>query len=171
MELLRDNVPDSTIVRLINSEDKSSSLVTLREVREQAKSSDLDVIMLSKNANGYIVQIGDYSKIIFDKKKKEKENLKKQHANDMDVKEIRISPGIAEHDLKTKGKSIDKFLLHNDKVILSIRYRGRMRERVAEGKEQLQRLLDYVTVPYNESKSTIDGDRVVLHIYPKKEIK
>lgn len=155
------------IVKFVDSENGSVSEMNLKDVGKLADEQGLDVICVS-NGNGVpIVKIGDYSKMVFDKKKKEKENLKKQRSNIADTKEVRISHTIAEHDMSIKAKNIDKFLSSGDKVLISIRFKGRSVQFINTGKDKIKQLLSFVTVPFVEGKMTTSGNQVSLIITKK----
>src|SRR5699024_641574 len=84
---------------------------------------DLVVVIVAHGAKTPVARIMDYGKYKFEQQKKEKEIRKKQKV--VNVKEIRLSPTIEEHDFETKLKHAQKFLSKEDKVKVSIRFRGR----------------------------------------------
>ena len=88
-----------------------------------AEEKELDLVKISPMAKPPVCKIMDYGKYRFEQSKREKEAKKNQRV--MEVKEIRMSPGIGENDLNTKLKSALKFLADGDRVKVSIRFRGR----------------------------------------------
>ena len=88
-----------------------------------AEEAGLDLVKIAPQATPPVCKIMDYGKYKFEQGKREKEAKKNQRV--MEVKEIRMSPGIGENDLNTKLKSALKFLADGDRVKVSIRFRGR----------------------------------------------
>ena len=84
---------------------------------------DLDLVEISPNAKPPVCKIMDYGKHKYEQAKREKDSRKKQ--NTQQVKEIRLSLGIEENDIKTKAKNAAKFLSKGDKLKVSLRFRGR----------------------------------------------
>ncbi len=88
-----------------------------------ADEQELDLVKISPNATPPVCKIMDYSKFRFEQTKKEKEAKKNQRI--VEVKEIRMSPGIDTNDFNTKLRSGQKFLKDGDRVKVSVRFRGR----------------------------------------------
>ena len=87
-----------------------------------AERVELDLVVVAPNAKPPVARIMDYGKYKFEQQKKEKNEEKQKVIN---VKEIRLSPTIEEHDFQTKLKNGRKFLTKGDKCKVSIRFRGR----------------------------------------------
>ena len=81
---------------------------------DKAYDEDLDLVLVAPNANPPVCKILDYSKFKFEMAKKEKEARKNQKV--VEIKEIRLSATIDQHDLETKAKNANKFLKAGDKV-------------------------------------------------------
>ena len=88
-----------------------------------AEEQELDLVKISPNAVPPVCKIMDYRKFCFDQKKREKEAKKNQRV--VEIKEIRMSPGIDTNDLNTKVKNAMKFLNDGNRVKVSVRFRGR----------------------------------------------
>ncbi len=88
-----------------------------------ADEQELDLVKISPNATPPVCKIMDYSKFRFEQTKKEKEAKKNQRI--VEVKEIRMSPGIDTNDFNTKLRNGQKFLKDGDRVKVSVRFRGR----------------------------------------------
>ena len=156
-------------VRLVNSETKGASIVNTVDALRDAEEQGLDLICINGSGDIPVVMIGDYSKYLYEKQKKEKENKKKAKLNSQEIKEIQISDSIAENDLKTKAKNIDRILKEGDKVKLSIRYKGRMARYVSEGVERIEALEQMVTFKHKIDKpAKIEGTTVSMVISPLK---
>ena len=162
---MKNNEIKAVEVRLVT--DSGNQVMKTTEAIEIANNEGLDLIVVS-DGDIPVCKIGDYSKYLYDLKKKEKESKKKNKAAQIETKEIHISDSIEVHDLKTKAKMIDKFLSNKDKVRLVIRYRGRAIAHINEGGKNLENLTSYVTVPFNiDSPSKINGNQVAMVIAPK----
>src|SRR5699024_7749008 len=93
------------------------------EALQIAQTRNLDLVLVASGAKPPVCRIMDYGKYRFEQQKKEKEARKKQCV--INVKEVRFSPAIGEHDFNTKLKNARKFLEKGDKVKASVRFRGR----------------------------------------------
>ncbi len=98
-------------------------VVNVQEGINQARNVGLDLVEVSPNATPPVCKILDYGKFKYQEQKRKSEARKKQKV--VDVKEIKLRPGIEEHDFQTKMRSIRKFLEAGDKVKVSMRFRGR----------------------------------------------
>ena len=101
------------------------------EALELANERKLDLVNISPNANPPVCKILDYGKYRYELQKREKEAKKKQKT--MQIKEIRLSTFIEEHDINVKANTAAKFLKEGDKVKVSLRFRGRERDYVSKG--------------------------------------
>lgn len=110
-------------VRLIDEDGTQLGIVTGKEAQKVAEEKKLDLVKIGPTAKPPVCKIMDYGKYKFDQAKKEKEARKKQKT--VDVKELRLSPSIEEHDIQVKVKKAIEFLKSGDKVKVSIRFRGR----------------------------------------------
>jgi translation initiation factor IF-3 len=93
------------------------------EAQQIADDKGLDLVMIAPTAKPPVCRIMDYGKFVYEQAKKDKEARKKQKT--VELKEIRFSPNIEEHDLSTKANNAIKFLNDGDKVKVTIRFRGR----------------------------------------------
>ena len=110
-------------VRLIDENGNQQGVVHSDVALRMAEEAGLDLVKIAPQATPPVCKIMDYGKYKFEQGKREKEAKKNQRV--MEVKEIRMSPGIGENDLNTKLKSALKFLADGDRVKVSIRFRGR----------------------------------------------
>ena len=110
-------------VRLISETGEQLGIVSSKEAQKLADERKLDLVKIAPTAKPPVCRIMDYGKYRFDQAKKEKEARKKQKT--IDVKELRLSPGIDTHDIQVKVRKAIEFLKDGDKVKVSIRFRGR----------------------------------------------
>ncbi len=110
-------------IRLIGDQGEQLGIMSAREALEIAAEKDLDLVKIAPGSTPPVCKIMDYGKYRFEQTKKEKEAKKKQRV--IEIKEIRMSPGIGDNDFNTKLKNAQKFLNDGDRVKVSVRFRGR----------------------------------------------
>ena len=110
-------------VRLIDSNGEQLGVKSRQEALEIAQKRNLDLVLVAPNAKPPVCRIMDYGKYRYEQQKKEKEARKKQKV--INIKEVRFTPGIGDHDFETKLKNARKFLEKGDKLKASVRFRGR----------------------------------------------
>ena len=113
----------SSSVRVVGAEGELLGVMTLDQALEQADAVGLDLVEVSPNVEPPVCKILDYGKFKYQAQKKANEARKKQKI--IEVKEIKMRPGIDEHDYQVKMKNVRKFLDNGDKVKMTIRFRGR----------------------------------------------
>lgn len=114
---------DVAQVRLVDADGEMVGVISTKEAIEMAAEVGLDLVEVSPNAEPPVCKILDYGKFKYEAQKKANEARKKQKV--IEVKEIKMRPGIDEHDYQTKMKAVRKFLDNGDKVKMTIRFRGR----------------------------------------------
>ena len=110
-------------VQLIGEQGEKLGIISFNEALEQAEEKNLDLVLVSPNSNPVVCKIMNYGKYKFEQAKKEKEAKKKQKV--LEIKEIRVTPNIEEHDFRFKSKNARKFLTDGNKVKITVRFRGR----------------------------------------------
>lgn len=110
-------------VRLIGDDGTQYGVVTTDEARNIAYDAGLDLVVVSENADPPVCKVMNYDKFRYEQKKKAQEAKKKQTT--VETKEIKFRPKTDEHDLNFKIKNVKKFLAANNKVKLTMRFRGR----------------------------------------------
>ena len=130
-----------------------------------------DLVLISPTANPPVAKIMDYRKFRYDQQKREKEAKKKQKI--IEVKEIRLSTFIEQHDLEVKGTMAKKFLAEGDKLKVSLRFKGRERGRTERGYEVMNRFAELMK-EYGtpEKMPVLEGRSLIMIINPnapKKE--
>lgn len=132
--MLNEDIQESE-VRLISEEGEQLGVMSSQQALEIAYQRDLDLVLISPQANPPVCRIMDYGKFRFEQSKKEKEARKNQHV--IEIKEIRMSPGIGENDFNTKLKNGQKFLQDGDRLKVTVRFRGREMAHTHIGEELL----------------------------------
>lgn len=120
--LINEEIRDKE-VRLIDENGKQQGVVTIDVALRMAEEADLDLVRIAPQATPPVCKIMDYGKYRFEQTKREKEQRKNQKV--IEIKEIRLSATIDQHDMEVKAKACTKFLNNGDKVKVSIRFRGR----------------------------------------------
>ena len=153
-------------VQLIGDNGEKVGVISLREALQKAEDKNLDLVLVAPNANPPVCKIMNYGKYKFEQAKKEKEAKKKQKI--LEVKEIRVTPNIEEHDFEFKAKNARKFLTDGNKVKITVRFRGREVNNSKAGENVLnkfiEKLEDVATV---EKKPKLEG-RNMFTILAKK---
>lgn len=155
-------------MRLINVDGNQIGIVGIDEANRYAEEAGLDLVLISPKANPPVCKIMDYGKYRYDTLKKQKEQKKNQKV--MEVREIRFSPRIEEHDLKTKTKKICEMLDDGDKVKISVRFRGRELGHTDQGREVLDQVVDLVgDRGVIDKKPMMEGRNMVMFLVPNNE--
>ena len=130
-------------VRVISSNGKQLGIISIREALNLAEDEGFDLVEVSPDANPPVCKIIDYGKLKYKEQKSKKEAKKKQKT--IEVKEIKMRPGIDKHDYEVKIKALSKFISGGNKVKVSLRFRGREMEHQNLGMELLKKLTEEVS--------------------------
>src|SRR5690625_4657882 len=152
-------------VRLIDANGDQLGVKSRAEALELAHKRHLDLVLVAPNAKPPVCRIMDYGKYRYEQQKKEREARKKQRV--INVKEVRFSPGIGDHDFNTKLRNARRFLEKGDKVKASIRFRGRAITHKDLGREVLDRLAkELKDVSTVESRAKMEGRNMFMMLAP-----
>jgi len=139
-----------------------------RDAQRLADEKELDLVKISPNAKPPVCKIMDYGKFKYEQSRKDKEAKKKQKV--INVKEIRMSAAVQDHDLNVKAKNCIKFLENGDRVKASVRFRGREMAYTDTGRELLMKFADIVADSGKVEKLPVmEGRSMVMYLVPKKE--
>ena len=155
-------------VQIINDEGQKVGPISLNEALDMAYDRKLDLVLVAPNADVPICKLMNYGKYKFEQAKREKEAKKKQKT--FELKEIRITPNIEEHDFEFKCKNAKKFIEDGNKVKVTVRFRGRELNYVKLGEEVLNKFieeLEEVAVP--EKKPILEGKNMFIILAKKVE--
>lgn len=154
-------------VRVIANDGSQLGILQTKKALGIAEEADLDLVMISPGAKPPVCKIMDLGKFIYEQSKKEKEAKKNQKI--VNIKEVRVSLTIEEHDIDIKAKNARKFLLDGDKVKITVRFRGREMELGHLGLKILNNFaakLDDVSSVEKHAKR--EGRNMTLVLGPKK---
>lgn len=151
-------------VRIIG-DDIESRIVSLQEALSIAESMGFDLVEINSSSSPIICKICDYSKFLYEKKKKDKE---KKNLNKHSLKEIKLGANIQDHDVAFKLKNTRKFLEHGDKVKAYIQFKGREIMYKEQGEIVLLKFIEALSdVGKPESLPKLEGKNMFVIITPK----
>ena len=165
--LINEEIRDKE-VRVIDTDGTMLGVMPTEKAMELATEKKLDLVNISPNAKPPVCKILDYGKYRYELQKKEKEARKKQKTTQ--VKEIRLSTFIEEHDVQVKANTASKFLKDGDKVKVSLRFRGRERDYKDKGMAVMQSFAEIVSeVGIVEKKPVFEGRSLTMVLGPKAD--
>lgn len=155
-------------VRLIGPDGEQIGIKSIREALQLALDSNMDLVNVAPTAKPPVCRVMDYGKFRYELQKKEKEARKNQKI--VEIKEVRLTATIEEHDFQTKLRNVNKFLEEGDKVKLSVRFRGREITHAQIGQKVLERMAKEVeNNSIIERKAKLEGRSMILILAPKPQ--
>lgn len=155
-------------MRLVDEKGNQVGIINTNQANDMAASKKLDLVKVAPNAKPPVCRIMDYGKYRYEMEKKEKEAKKKQKT--INIKELRFSPNIEDHDLQTKAKQGIGFLKNGDRIKVSVRFRGREMGHTELGREVLDKFVDLVS-EYGvvDKKPKMEGRNLVMFLSEKTD--
>lgn len=157
-------------VLVIGPNGEQVGVKNIQDALTLATYAGLDLVLMNPNGKPPVCKVMDYNKFRYEKKKREKDALKKQRANMAELKEFRLSPVIDIGDFETKLRNVTKYLEKGDKIKLSIRFKGRQMAHPELGQEVIDkfyaRLVDIAEV---EQPAKLEGRTMTMLLAPKKD--
>ena len=151
---------------MIDSDGTQLGIMSLESAMDLANEKKMDLVNIAPNANPPVCKILDYGKYRYELQKKEKEARKKQKITQ--IKEIRLSTFIEEHDINVKAHTALKFLKEGDKVKVSLRFRGREKDYASKGLEVMRKFAEAVSeAGVVEKKPEFEGRSLIMIMAPK----
>lgn len=162
---LNEEITDKEI-RLIGENGEQLGIVSGEEALRTAEEQGLDLVKISPQATPPVCKLMNYGKYKFEQSKREKEARKNQHV--VEIKEIRMSPGIDVGDFNTKLKNAQKFLSDGNRVKVSVRFRGREMAHTDIGKDLLVRFAEQCAeVATLDKEPKLEGRSMSIFLSPK----
>ena len=156
-------------VLVIGPNGEQVGVKSIQDALTLASYANLDLVLMSPNANPPVCKVMDYNKYRYEKRKKEKEALKRQKANMSELKEYRLSPVIDVGDFETKLRNATKYLEKGDRIKLTVRFKGRQMAHTELGREVLEQFASHVTeIADIEQSPKLDGRTMTMLLVPKK---
>ena len=154
-------------VRLIGADGEQVGIVKLAAAQDMADQKNLDLVMISPNAEPPVCRIMDYGKYRFERIKKEKEARKNQQV--VKVKEVQLSCTIDTHDFETRVNHAHRFLADGNKVKVIVRFKGREMSHLDNGREVIARFLEACSdAGTTDKKPTLEGRSMSVILSPIK---
>ena len=151
-------------VRLVKED--GALVINTREALRMAEEAGLDLVEVSPNADPPVCKILDFGKFKYQEQKKKNEARKKQKV--IEVKEIKLRPGIDDHDFGIKMRSVERFLGEGDKVKVTLRFRGREMVHQELGVKVLDRVKEVMDAKAKvEQFPRLEGRQMVMVLAPK----
>ena len=153
-------------VQLIGENGEKLGIVDFREALNMAREKKLDLVLVAPNSRPVVCKIMNYGKYKFEQAKREKEAKKKQKV--LEVKEIRITPNIEEHDFNFKAKNARKFLESGNKLKITVRFKGREINNSKAGEVVLNKFIDELSdISIVEKRPKLEGRNMFIMLAKK----
>ena len=148
-------------MQVIDDEGNKLGVLSRNEALEKAYEKNLDLVLVAPNGNPPVCKIMNYGKYKFEQAKREKESKKKQKV--LEIKEIRVTPNIEEHDFNFKSKNAKKFLEDGNKVRITVKFRGREVNNVKAGEDVLEKFIENLQdIAQVEKKPKLEGKNMFI---------
>ena len=155
-------------VLVIDQEGTQLGIMGRNEALDLAYNANLDLLCVAPGGNPPVCKIIDYGRFRFEQQKKAKESKKNQHVTE--IKPLRVSPVIDQHDFETKLRQARKWLMEGMKVKVDMRFRGRMMTRLEVGKIVMNRFIEATSdLSGVEKLPNLEGNIMSAVLSPKKK--
>jgi translation initiation factor IF-3 len=155
-------------VRLIGSDGEQVGIIPTDEALQRAQQEDLDLVEVAPDASPPVARLLDYSKYKYEQEQKQK--AARKHQQQVNVREIKLRPKIADHDYGTKKGHVERFLRGQSKVKVTIMFRGREQAHPERGRALLQRLFDDLDgLAVIEQEPLQEGRNMSMLLAPSRE--
>ena len=153
-------------VRVITADGEQLGVMSGRAAQQLAVERHLDLVEIAPTAKPPVCKIMDYGKFRYEQQKREKEARKKQKT--FDIKEVKLRPGIEDHDFNVKYKNAVRFLEDGDKVKVTIMFRGRELSHPELGEVLLHRMAQQLKeIAVVERVPKLEGKNMIMIVAPK----
>jgi len=153
-------------VLLIDEAGEKQGEMPTAAALEAAMEAGLDLVEVAPNAQPPVVKIMDYGKYRFEEQKKKA--AARKNAKAVEIKEIKVRPGIDEHDLEVKTRAMERFFEEGDKVKVTLRFRGRELAHTYLGMEVLDRVRQkFEGIAKVEQEPRFEGKQVIMVMAPR----
>jgi len=155
-------------VRLVDEDGKQIGVIATSEALKLAQERDLDLVEVAPDSRPPVARLLDYSKYKYELEQKAK--AARKHQQQINVREIKLRPKIADHDYMTKKGHVERFLKGGDKVKVTIMFRGREQAHPERGRALLARLFeDLEGLGVVEQNPLQEGRNMHMLVAPSKE--
>ena len=155
-------------VQVIDDEGNKLDKMSINDAMNLAMDKNLDLVLVSSNPSNPVCKLMNYGKYKFEQAKREKESKKKQKT--FELKELRVTPNIEEHDFNFKVKNAKKFLSDGNKVKITVRFRGRELNYVKLGEQVLNKFAEELSEESTlEKKPLLEGKNMFIILAPNNK--
>ena len=155
-------------VQVIDEQGEKRGVMGIHDALDLAYEKKLDLVLVAPNAEIPVCKIMNYGKYKFEQSKKEKEAKKKQKI--FEIKEIRITPNIEQHDFEFKLKNAQKFIEDGNKVKITVRFRGREMNYLKLGEQVLNKFIEELAeISTVEKKPLLEGKNMFIILDKKAD--
>jgi len=142
-------------------------IYSLADALKEAEKYEVDLVMINDKGDPPVCKIIDYGKYKYAMEKKKKENMKKQV--NVDIKEVKMSYKIDQHDFDVRVRAVRKFLGEGDKVKVIVQFKGREMQHKELGRDLLQKIFTPIEdIAAMESTPKVEGRSMAMLLGPKK---
>ena len=153
-------------VRVITADGEQLGIMSGRAAQQLAVERHLDLVEIAPTAKPPVCKIMDYGKFRYEQQKREKEARKKQKT--FDIREVKLRPGIEDHDFNVKYKNAVRFLEDGDKVKVTIMFRGRELSHPELGEVLLNKMAEQLKeIAVVERVPKLEGKNMIMIVAPK----
>ena len=153
-------------IRVIADDGEQLGIMSSREALQLAQERHLDLVEIAPTAKPPVCRIMDYGKYRYEQQKRDKEARKKQKT--FDIKEVKLRPGIEDHDFGVKFKNAVRFLEDGDKVKITIMFRGRELSHPELGEALLNKMAEQLKdICIIEREPKLEGKNMIMIVAPK----
>jgi len=154
-------------VRLITEDGEQVGIMPIEQALALAEDRGLDLVEVAPNARPPVCRVMDYGKYKYEEARKARKAKKKQHT--VQIKEVKLRPGIEEHDFEFKVRHARRFLEEGNKVKATMMFRGRQITHAEIGRDVLLRVAGVLEdLAKIESHPSIEGRNMTMILAPKK---
>ncbi|MBU2701551.1 translation initiation factor IF-3 [Sporomusaceae bacterium BoRhaA] len=154
-------------VRVVSDTGEQLGIMLAREAIRLAGEQQLDLVEVAPTAKPPVCRIMDFGKFKYEQQKRDKETKKKQKI--VSLKEVKLRPGIEDHDFDVKLKNAQRFLADGDKVKVTIMFRGRELSHPELGRQLLVKMADILKETVNvEREPKLEGKNMIMIVAPKQ---
>lgn len=156
------NIPGGEML-VVDAQGEKLGLMSKEEALSKAKELGLDLVEIAPMAKPPVVKIIEFQKFKYEEGKKEQ--AAKKHAKEVELKEIWLTPRIAEHDLQTRLRRVEEFIGDNNKVMFRVKFKGREMAHVDIGFDLLKRVMEILGDKVGiERDAKLEGRSITLII-------
>lgn len=153
-------------VRVVNSEGEQVGIIPIKEALKLAREQNLDLVNVSPNAKPPVCRIMDYGKFKYEQSKRDRDSRKNQKV--INIKEVKVRPNIEDHDLMVKIRNAQRFLANDDKVKVTVIFRGREITHSELGKQICVRIAEALEEHgVVEKAPKLEGRNMIMILTPK----